>query len=915
MQDLIGTTLGHYRIVEKIGEGGMGVVYRAHDERLDRDVAIKVLPEAVAQDVQRLARFEREAKLLASLSHQNVATLHGLEEMEGQRFLVMELAEGETLAEQIKKGPIPVDDALDYARQIAEGLEAAHEQGIIHRDLKPANVMLSPDGNVKVLDFGLAKVWHPDESNADLTHSPTLTGQMTAAGVLLGTAAYMSPEQARGRTVDRKADIWAFGVVLYEMITGTRAFAGDTTTDILATIIKDDPDWDALPVETTTSIHRLLRRCLSKDPRNRLHDIADARIVLQSLSIDDYYKDEAAATAPSGTSWRTWLPWGLAAVFAALCVAILVGSPRNPSPGVVTKLLVGVEPAEWLGSVRDGGWDNETFRLSRTALALSPDGRHLIYSASDDTGSRLFLRAMDDTQALPITGTEGGVGPFFSPDGEWIGFWAEGNLKKVRTDGGPPMPVCDAPRAPFGASWGPDDTIVFGQYEGGILRVSADGGEPEEITVLAEGEFRHCHPQLLADGETLLFTVRRKETGDWDETTIVAQSLKTGDRNTLVTNGADPRFAPTGHLVFVRLGSLMAVPFDPKRLEVTGGGAVVLESVRQGVNAQNSAFDTFSGQFAFSPSGTLVHVPGGVWSDMTGSLVWVDREGLGEPLSAPTGPFIFPRLSPDGTRVAVNVWGFEQADIWVCDIARGTLTRLTFDESAEGFPLWTPDGARITFSSNRSGRDNIYWIPADGSGAAEPLSALGNSTPASWSPDGQVLAIVEYTEASGSDIWMLPLEGEPYPFIESPFEEMWPTFSPDGRWLAYGSDQSGQYEVYVTPYPGPGPKVQISTAGANEPVWAHNGRELFFRGEPNSEGFRPMCSVDITTVPSFLAGEPRKLFMGDFVGATPVRNHDVSPDGRTFLMIKRDPTQNEPVIQMYVTLKWFEELKRLVPTE
>ena len=914
MQDLIGRTLGHYRIVDKIGEGGMGEVYRARDERLDRDVAIKVLPEAVAQDEERLARFEREAKLLASLNNPNIATLHGLEEDDGRRFLVMELVEGESLATVLAKGAVPLDETLPIALQITEALEAAHENAIIHRDLKPANVMVSPEGKVKVLDFGLAKACHEEVSDADLTHSPTLTAQMTSAGVLLGTAAYMSPEQARGKPLDKRSDIWAFGVVLYEMLTGTRAFSGDSATDILATIIKDDPDWDALSIETPAVIRRLLRRCLTKDPRDRLHDIADARIELHELFTSEHHPDEAAVAAPSRADWRTWLPWGLAAAVTVLAVSVLVSNLRTPPIHAVTKVLVGVEPAGSLGSDGRGIPRGESYRLSRTAMDISPDGRHLVFGAGDSNGSKLYLRSMDAIQATPIDGTEGGVAPFFSPDGEWIGFWADRFLKKVRIDGSQPVPVCGARRPPFGANWGPFGTIAFGQYEGGILRVSADGGTPEEITSLAEGEFRHSHPRLLADGETLLFTVRMKETGDWDETTIVAQSLKTGERKILVENGADPRYAPTGHLVFVRLGTLMAAPFDQTRLEVTGGAGVVLKSVRQGVNANSTGHDTFSGQFAFSSSGVLVHVPGGVWSDAAGSLVWVDREGRSEPLSVPPGPYWAPRLSPNAERAAVSVWGFEKADIWLHEIVRGTFTRLTFEDTVESYPIWTPDGARITFSSDRSGREGIYWIPADGSGTAERLSTLDDSTPASWSPDGQVLAFLKWDSSGNSDIWMLPLGDEPHPFVESPFNEIFSTFSPDGRWLAYGSNQSGRMEIYVTPYPGPGPKIQISTDGGWSPAWAPSGRELFYIDRSETQGMLSMWAVEIATEAGFSAGRPTELFSRKFMFSYPVTNYDVKPDGQAFLIIESNPRTDEPVTHMHVTLNWFEELKRLVPT-
>jgi len=697
------------------------------------------------------------------------------------------------------------------------------------------------------------------------------------------------------------------------MLTGSRPFQGTSSTDVLAAIIKEDVDWEALPATTSAPVRRLLRRCLTKDPRDRLHDIADARIELQSLSVGDQFEPELAIPTAMTRGWRAWLPWGLAAVFAAVAVAVLVGSLRTSSPGAVSKTLVGLEPAEWLGSVLGldaGTWVSEQSRLSRTAMALSPDGRYLVFSAGDDSGSRIYVRAMDEIKATSIPGTEGGVGPFFSPDGEWIGFWADEQLKKVRIDGGPAMPVCDVPSAPWGASWGPENVIVFEQY-GGVLRVSANGGAPEEISVPTEDEYYHSHPRLLPNGETLLFTAKMR-TGLWDNTRIVAQSLKSGDRKILVENGADARYAPTGHLVFSRLGTLVAVPFDPKRLELEGGAVVVLESVRQGVHAGWTGYDTYSAQFSFSPTGTLVHVPGGVWSDHIFSLVWVDREGRAEPLSISPGPYWGPRLSPEGQRVAFGSDPFGAShDIWIHELSSGTVTRLTLEGSRNYWPLWTPDGARITFMSIRSGRRAMYWIRADGSGAAERLSMHEGKFPSSWSPDGLVLAFVESTESGGGDIWMLPREGEPQPFISSPFNEVGPTFSPDGRWLAYASDQTGRFEIYVTPYPGPGPRVQVSAAGGRAPIWARNGRELFYRRVLVAEkGLRSTWAVDVTTEPKFSAGRPRKLFKGDYQ-----TSYDVTPDGQMFLMGKQHPRPEKPVTQLHVTLNWFEELKRLVPTE
>ncbi len=548
-----------------------------------------------------------------------------------------------------------------------------------------------------------------------------------------------------------------------------------------------------------------------------------------NLPIDDNVGGLAEASLRNRKGLPTWLPWGLVAVLAPLVIAGVIGLSQTDPPRTVKKVLVGVEPASWLGSGRSGGPQFESSRLSRTAMALSPDGLFLVFSAGEDDDSRLYLRGMDEISASPITGTEGGMSPFFSPDGEWIGFWANGRLKKVRTDGGPPISVCAVPSPPCGASWGPGGTIVVGQMRGPVLEVSADGGAPEEVTSLAEGESGHRHPQLLAGGDALLFTVvKREKKRNSNDTRIVAQSLKTGKRTTLVENGADPHYAETGHRIYCRLGSLVAAPFDPTRLEITGGPVSVRESVRQGINSANMNWESHSGQFSVSSSGTLVYVPGGIWPDDQTSLLRVDREGHAELLPVPPRPYVSVRYSPDGTRVAIAMLGTRHQGIWVYEISRGAMTPITTGGKADLWPLWTPDGSRLTFSSDRTGSDSIYWIPADGSGSAERLLSIERTMPASWSSDGQVLAFLKGVGDGDRDVWMLPHVGEPEPFIESSFNEQWPAFSPDGRWLAYVSNQSGEDQVYVTPYPGPGPRVQVSVDAGSSPCWAPDGRELFF---------------------------------------------------------------------------------------
>jgi len=911
MQNLIGRTLGHYRIVEKIGAGGMGEVYRATDERLDRDVAIKVLPNEVANDEARLARFEREAKLLASLNHQNIATLHGLEEHDGQGFLVMELAEGTDLAHRIAFRPLPIDEALDYARQIAEGLEAAHKKGIIHRDLKPANVMLSSEGGIKILDFGLAKAFEPPGSSPStpesIADSPTLTAAVTGTGVLLGTAAYMSPEQARGKQADKRADVWAFGCVLYEMLTGHKAFEGDDASQTMAAILRDEPDWEALPPATPSRIRRLLMRCLVKKPHDRLHDIADARIVLESGPAEP----QLVSQPESRRSWRSAPWWAAVALLTPLAVIGLGSFFRSPPPSNVTRALISVEPAQWLGA--EG--ESASRRLAPTAMALSPDGEWLVFSAGDDDGSRLYLRSLADPLGTRIPGTDGAMSPFFSPDGQWIGFWKDGSITKARTDGSSRVTVCRTQGAPYGISWARNDTILFGSVFGGISGVSAEGGEPEEVTVLDESDLSHRHPQLLDDGETLLFTVLSGEKGSWRLASIVAISLSTGERKVLVENAADPRLVGNQFLVFCRLGVLMAVSFDPRRVEVTGAAVVVRESVRQTINTGKAFFDTGSGQFAVSTEGDLVHVTGGTWPDVRHSIVKVSLAGQEEFLAAPPLPYGIIRYSPSGDRIVCSTGGFERCDVWVYDIDRDVMTRLTHEKRFHGCPVWTPDGEYISFTS-QVGADFINTIPSDGSGTATRVSDIEPAYPTSWSPDGEALAFLYWVDTPNYDIWILPREGEPRPFIESPHLEWLPSFSPDGRWLAYSSNQSGRTEVFVTPYPGPGSRIQVSNSGGRAPMWAPDGRRLYYQGPRPSDGKVGIFEVEVSLGQEFSAGIPRKLFEGEYPSPTPVNGgYDIAPDGKSFIFLKEEPAPEMNVSQLHLTLNFVEELERLVPTD
>jgi len=884
---MIGTTISHYRVVAKLGAGGMGEVYRATDTRLGRDVAIKVLPDVFAGDTQRLARFEREAQLLASLNHPHIASIYGFEEVSGSRALVMELVEGPTLAEQIQQGALPLDESVRIAGQIAQAFEAAHARGIIHRDLKPANVKLTADGAVKILDFGLAKALDAPETPADLSRSPTLSVAATRAGMVLGTAAYMSPEQARGKSADKRADIWAFGLVLFEMLAGRSAFRGETVTDLLAAVVKEEPDWSALPAETPPALRRLLRRCLQKDPSRRLHDIADARLELEE-SLAEPPDAPARLTAPAAAqpAARRALPWALAAVFAVTAAVLgwqILGEPARPA-GRQMHFTIALPPQTRLA---DPVWP---------VAVLSPDGSLLVMEVWRSGTTQLYLRRMDQLEAAALPGTEDATKPFFSPDGKWIGFTAGRKLKKVAVTGGTPQELCDVDWG--GGAWLPDDNIVFTQgYPTGLWRVSASGGTPEKLTEpdRSKGELGHWWPQLLPDGETILFT---NFSTPVERARIETYSLRSGERKTLVTGALHGRYVPTGHLVFARGETLMAVPMDAKRLEVTGTPLPVLDDVS--VDTTNG-----SSQFSFSADGSLAYVPAST-TRLRSRLVWVDRTGRVQPFALAPRAFAEPRLSPDGQRLALSIW--EQGrDVWVYDLARGSLTRVTSGPAAEFMPLWTRDGRRLAFISEKPIFD-LFLKAADGTGAEEMvLASPFDKYPQSFTPDGRTLVFAEISIETGSDVLMLPLEGErkPVPVANTRFDEEAPQLSPDGRWLAYQSNESGRNEVYVQPFPGPGERHQVSTDGGTEPLWSRAGRELFYR-----QGDK-LLSVPLRPGAAFQAGKPVVLFEGSFEHFTYHAGYDISPDGRRFVMVQRDP--DAPPAQVRIVLNWFDELRRRVP--
>ena len=881
-----GTKLGLYEILEPIGAGGMGEVYRARDTKLGREVAIKVLPEAFAENEERLARFEREARLLASLNHPNIATLYGFEQLDEVHFLVMELADGETLAERLRRGPIPVEDALPIFKQIAEALEAAHEKGIIHRDLKPANITVSSEGKVKVLDFGLAKAMSGDPVTSDLSESPTVT-KGTATGVILGTAPYMSPEQARGKIVDKRTDIWAFGCCLYETLTGRVAFLAETVPDTIAKILEREPDWQMLPDSTPPGVLVVLRRCLQKDANQRLHDIADARIELAEALAGPWKRASAEVSAIPKRRAVAFFPVGLVVVvaIAASVVVWKLAQPTQPPPRGASRFVINIPPES---------------PLADDPIAISPDGRQLVYATSGDS-KQLYLRAMNWLKPTLIPGTEGARVPFFSPDGQWVGFFAEGKLKKVPLAGGATLTVCDA-EVGYGASWGTDNAIIFAPtYTAGLLRVSASGGTPEEITSgpSEQGVLASLWPEVLPGTTSVLLTIL---TGaGLENMQIAVLSMGTGERRILVEGGAHARYASSGHIVYARGSSLLAAPFDIDRLEVTGPPVRVLEGVE---------FDVVSAQaqFGLSREGSLVYVR--AQGAPEHEVLWADRQGNARPIQVPPRTYFFPSLSPDGQRLAMTNIDESGMETWILEMDRGALTRFTF-EGSNHFSLWTPDGKRLTFSSDRDGSHNLFWKPADGIGGAERLvKSESHQDPGSWSPDGKALAFAEFHSDTKWDIWLLHMEGErrARPFLQTEVDEYHPMISPDGRWLAYTSTETGRLEVYVQPFPDGGRKWLISTEGGDEPLWAPSGRELFYRNGDK------MMSVAVATEPLFDAERPRLLFetptlVGEGFGSP---NYDITPDGQRFLMIKPEPQR--PPTQILVVLNWFEELKRLVPT-
>jgi serine/threonine-protein kinase len=885
-----GARLGPYQVTARIGAGGMGEVYRATDTRLGRDVAIKVLPDAVARDKERLSRFDREARALASLNHPNIATVHGLEGEGGTTALVMEFVEGPTLAERITKGPIPVPETLAIARQIADALEAAHERGIVHRDLKPGNVMIRPDGAIKVLDFGLAK----DLRAAGGQDAATVTAA-TEAGEVMGTPAYMSPEQARGEPVDRRTDIWAFGCVLFEMLTGARTFEAASSAETVARVLTKEVEWSSLPGDVPTAVRHLLIRCLHRDARRRLRDIGEARLILEHPGAPH---EAAETTGETRASWR--------GILAVATGALLVG-------GIIGALLV------WRG----GGSDDlplvthtsiplaegSTFTYpGRRHLAVDASGRYLTYTAGG-----LWLRALAERDARLVPGVSRDARvPFFSPDGQSLGYYASGALWRVSVTGGGPTRLTEAVN-PWGASWGRDGTILYGQGPDGIWRVPDAGGKGARLITPRDGETMFS-PQLLPGGGWVLYSVLPAGVGLWDQSQIVMESLSSGERVTLVNGGRDGRYLPTGHLVFALRDTLLAMSFDVETRQV-GAAVRLVQDVADALGITGAA------QFDLSETGTLVYVPRSIPDRLT--LTWVDRTGREEAVPGEARAYRHPRVSPDGQRLVVELREDDDTNVWVGD-RRGTFAPLTLENGDDSSPIWSPDGSRVVFFSARNG-GGLFSRSATATSADHLLVSGIEWRPSTWTAEGSLV----YEQLRGAEIVVMgsrPGEAsQAITLVNNPsyFDILHPAISPDGRWLAYHSTESGQSDVYVRPFPNVDDHRRLVSSGEGgySPVWSTDGRELFYI-EGAGHVTRPqrlpdsrMMSVAIRTQPTLAPGTPVSLFeMRDFVTPSPQsREYDVGPDGRFIMLKDVMPGGTRAGNQIVVVQNWTTELRARVP--
>jgi serine/threonine protein kinase/Tol biopolymer transport system component len=889
-----GTRLGLYETLSPLGKGGMGEVWCARDTRLDRQVAIKVLPEPLARDEDRVLRFQREARLLASLNHTNIAQIYGFEESNGSKYLVLEYVAGETLGARLKGGPLATDEALEICKQIADALEAAHEKGIIHRDLKPSNVMIRPDGSVKVLDFGLGKAVAEDSSMAD---SGTITVDYTRAGVVLGTVPYMSPEQARGRPVDRRTDIWSLGCVLFECLSGKRTFDGATTTELLAQIVSEQPDFSRLAPDTGLFLTRLIRRCLEKDPKRRLRDVGEVRIAIEEFQA---HAETTLVDGPPPSTERSLpfvrlLPWALAAVLGiALGYSLWPRERPMVSPARAVSRWTILLPDK---ARVDFGGTGGKFDYSRT-VAVSPNGERIVYAMQSlSDRSELYLREIEEFQVRPIPGTTNGRGPFFSPDGAWLGFLSDTMLQKVKLTGGSPQKICDVNSASFDASWAPDgESIVFGT-DAGLWRVSSNGGTPEQLTSPRsdEGELAHHFPHVASDGRHVLFTVVTTKGAHLAQLALENRTWKT-----IIRDAAQGALLHNGHVVFARRGELMVAPFAAKTGKIAGPAVSVL----QNVHTLTGLGGIVVTQFDVAATGILTYVP--ATTATVDQLLWVDRSGNETVITSGPGTWVHPRLSPDGERISVDIHSPDgERDVYIYELLRDQLNRLTH-EGITWESEWSPDGKRLAVMSGRvAGRRSLFLVRTDFSGPPELLHPGDHSIPTSWSPDGMSLLFYDYAE--GGIMSVSPQHDRtPKLVVGSSANERFPRLSPDGKWMAFVADESARRQVFVQSYPGLGPRHKISIEGGGEPVWSRDGRKLFFR-EADQAFF-----VSVEYEPAFACSPPTKLFSGQYDAALIGHQHyDVSLDGEKFLMIKH----GKPVgpNEVRVVLNWFDELERRVP--
>ena len=881
-----GSTLGPYRIVSSLGAGGMGEVYRAHDAKLHRDVAIKVLASLFAADPDRVSRFEREAQTLAAVNDPHIAHIYGLEETTGALALVMELVEGEDLARRIARGPVPIDDAIPIARQIAEALEAAHEQGIMHRDLKPANVMVRPDGMVKILDFGLAKMVSgssgPDATVATMSSPTVLSPAMTQIGIILGTAAYMAPEQARGRAIDRRVDVWAFGCILFEMLSGTRPFGGETVSDVLSAIVSRDPDWTALPAQTSVEIRKLLYRCLEKDPRRRLRDIGEARLICEN----PHTGYVASAEAQERTS--TWIlpALGAALVIVSLLASALLVALRKPNTGAPREVTrFDLRPP-----------DNANLNIVfRPAVSVSADGSAFAFTAITEGVSRIYIRSRMNVDIHVVPGSDGGTNPSLSPDGKWVAFFVDGSIRKSSIDGrGATIGRAADNR---GIAWSGDGALIFPpQASGPLVKMSADGGEQRPITTMGAGERTHRWPDMLPGGKAVLFTTGTFGSPDsYDASNIEAVLLATGERRIVIKGAAMARYCGDHYLVYSKGPALFAVPFDPERLTATGPPVQIVAGVERDSGTGAAHFDC-------ADDGTLAFVPGSPVGDLR-RLVWVDQQGKKTVVGLAPGPYQEARVSPDGTRALLLRGTTGGGDVWTYDFSNGTLNRLTFT-STNAAPMWSPDGKMVYYTAFEPTGDasTIMRKVADGSREAEVVRKVPGRAYLDWIDDQETMAIVDSVNAMSDrgDLLRCAFDPSvaPQPLVAGSANEFSASVSPTGRWLAYQSDETDRPEVHVRDLTTAGAHWQVTTSGGEEPRWSADGRQMFYRIANR------LIGVSLGEGASFRAGEARPLFDALYnLGIESGRSYDVdSKTGRFLIVVPAEGATASGVVR--VVLNW-----------